>query len=208
MSPPLTSEQQALVVQWMPYAYKMVRDFLRRNPRLKAHSEDSVQAACEGLIYAATKFDPNHGTKFCTYATSWITQYLRRGGSDIFNITGTRNYKNLARFDVRAEVDVYEDHVLAPTQPVTTPPEGELARKRVEKALRKRLLREFRTSKDPVAAAERALAIFMRVKFDEEITYVAIGQEYEISRQRIEQLIRICERHFEAWASEVRTEVQ
>lgn len=60
--------------------------------------DDLIQAGTEGIIVAAKKFDPNHGTKFITYATFWIqakiNDFVRRN----FNLVGqinTSSGKNL-----------------------------------------------------------------------------------------------------------------
>jgi RNA polymerase sigma factor (sigma-70 family) len=40
--------------------------------------EDEYQSGCLGLIRAAEKFDPTFGTRFSTYATTWIRQAISR----------------------------------------------------------------------------------------------------------------------------------
>jgi len=40
--------------------------------------EDLVQAGREGMLKAASKFDPSHGVKFTTYAYWWIRQHIQR----------------------------------------------------------------------------------------------------------------------------------
>lgn len=41
--------------------------------------DDLVQEGCLGLLRALTKFDPNKGTEFLTYATPWIKKYISDG---------------------------------------------------------------------------------------------------------------------------------
>jgi RNA polymerase primary sigma factor len=41
--------------------------------------EDLIQLGNLGLAHAATKFDPERGYKFSTYAREWIISYIRRG---------------------------------------------------------------------------------------------------------------------------------
>ena len=39
---------------------------------------DLIQEGNKGLIHATTRFDPNKGNKFSTYATYWIKQFISR----------------------------------------------------------------------------------------------------------------------------------
>lgn len=42
------------------------------------HREDAVACGLQGLVSALDKFDPDHGTKFSTYAWQFICQRIRR----------------------------------------------------------------------------------------------------------------------------------
>ena len=48
--------------------------------------EDLVQEGCLGLLEAARRFDPEHGTRFITYAYYWILQKMRRALDDNWNL--------------------------------------------------------------------------------------------------------------------------
>jgi RNA polymerase sigma factor (sigma-70 family) len=63
------------------YALHVARAFSGHNQR---QYEECVSAALEGLSYAITKFDPTRGTRFWSYAQSWVVVRIQR------HLTATR----------------------------------------------------------------------------------------------------------------------
>lgn len=57
---------------------KLVRFITRRYLGRGLDAEDLAQEGVLGMMHALTKFDPDRGFKFSTYATPWIHQALRR----------------------------------------------------------------------------------------------------------------------------------
>lgn len=55
------------------------RDEFRNKTTVSMQFLDLIQEGNAGLIHAVDKFDINRGTKFSTYATYWIRQYMQRG---------------------------------------------------------------------------------------------------------------------------------
>ena len=72
---PLTADQQALAVQYLPMARSLAARFARRLPR----ERDSFRsAALLALVETARAFDPARGVKFGTYAQRSIWRELVR----------------------------------------------------------------------------------------------------------------------------------
>lgn len=79
--PPLTREQQELVLSVQNLAWKMARRFARQAEALGAAIECNViedyqAAAIHGACIAATKFEPERGLKFTTYAQFWMRNMI------------------------------------------------------------------------------------------------------------------------------------
>jgi RNA polymerase sigma factor (sigma-70 family) len=71
---PLTEQQQALAVQYLPLARSLAKS-LKQNWPAETHEFDS--AACMALVEAAQSFDPARNVKFATYARFRICGALR-----------------------------------------------------------------------------------------------------------------------------------
>jgi RNA polymerase sigma-B factor len=69
-----TRQRDLLVEEHLPLAYRLARRFSGRNVPL----EDLRQVAAEGLVKAATAFDPGRGTPFAAFATPTIIGMLKR----------------------------------------------------------------------------------------------------------------------------------
>lgn len=82
----LTSAQQTIVVNNLPFANRIASQFFRSNPDIP--SDDIRGAAYEGLCIAADTYDPACGTKFTTYAFRAILNTLKQLAKDY----GTRLY--------------------------------------------------------------------------------------------------------------------
>lgn len=77
--PPLTIEQQRLVVDNQRFAFKVAWE----QRRCGMPFPDVQQAALLGLIYAAQRFDGEaHGTKFTTFSAWWIRACIWRAAAD------------------------------------------------------------------------------------------------------------------------------
>jgi RNA polymerase sigma-B factor len=67
-------DRDALVAAHLPLARQLAGWYARRGQA----REDLVQVACLGLVLAAERFDPNHGTAFHSFAVPTILGELRR----------------------------------------------------------------------------------------------------------------------------------
>jgi RNA polymerase sigma-B factor len=63
-----------LVLEHLPYATQLAKRYAGRGQSL----EDLVQVASLGLVHAADRFDPEHGSEFYAFATPTILGELRR----------------------------------------------------------------------------------------------------------------------------------
>lgn len=72
--PPLTSERQALVVEWRGLVISVAQKCLHR----RQIPEDAVAAGELGLVVAAAKYDAGHesAAQFPTFATWWVRAYV------------------------------------------------------------------------------------------------------------------------------------
>ncbi len=58
--------------------YRLVIKIARDYAVVKSELEDLIQNGMFGLIRAVEKFDPSYNTRFSTYATYWIKEYIER----------------------------------------------------------------------------------------------------------------------------------
>ncbi len=71
---PLTPEATKLALNYMPLARQLAHRYSGRGQRL----EDLVQVASLGLVRAASRFNPDYGTEFHSFAVPTILGELRR----------------------------------------------------------------------------------------------------------------------------------
>jgi RNA polymerase sigma-B factor len=71
---PLTAQATSLTMQYMPLARQLAQRYAGRGQRL----EDLIQVASLGLVRAASRFDPDYGTEFHSFAVPTILGELRR----------------------------------------------------------------------------------------------------------------------------------
>lgn len=71
---PLTEEATKLALDYMPLARQLAHRYSGRGQRL----EDLVQVASLGLVRAASRFNPEYGTEFHSFAVPTILGELRR----------------------------------------------------------------------------------------------------------------------------------
>ena len=62
------------------YAVKCVVDF----HNTKVPTEELISAARQGLVEAATRFDPEFGFRFTTYAAHYIKEYIRQAAAEYY----------------------------------------------------------------------------------------------------------------------------
>jgi len=73
--PPLTLEQERLVVSSVGLVHTVAREFAKpgsRSLRVAFDFDDLLQDGMVGLLYAARRFDPAHGARFATFAWAQI----------------------------------------------------------------------------------------------------------------------------------------
>lgn len=66
-----------LTTSVLPWVVELAGRFHKRRRRVTF--EDSVSHGCEGAMHASTRFDPDRGVKYVTYATAWIKQRIQKG---------------------------------------------------------------------------------------------------------------------------------
>ncbi len=71
---PLTPEATTLALEYMPLARQLAHRYSGRGQRL----EDLMQVASLGLVRAASRFNPDYGTEFHSFAVPTILGELRR----------------------------------------------------------------------------------------------------------------------------------
>lgn len=209
----LTTAQRLMVEQWLPMANRMARMFAERHGRLHAYLDDLKQAAAEGLIRAALKYDDARGVQFNTYAFPWITTYIREAGRRYLNVTsvhasGGANHRK-AGFDKRSDADVYAAGFNALVSDTPEYDEKMDAARLWEEAF------ESIASRVPVYGGSgkniasvnpaRDADIFLRSEFLGE-TYDNLGKEWGHSREWARQRILKIRPYFDEWANEVRKE--
>jgi hypothetical protein len=80
---PLTSDQQATVIRWIPYAKRLVRDLMRRSPYIRRIGfDEALSAACEGLVNAVHHHDPGKG-QYSTIAKWHILAAVQRAAETL-----------------------------------------------------------------------------------------------------------------------------
>lgn len=195
---PLTSEQQALVVQWLPLVQKLANAQVRAQPRLMSYLEDLRQAGTEGLMRAVQKFDPSRKVLFYTYAFPWIQVTIREAGRKYLNVTraaasgGQAGRK--AQFDQRVDdFDVYAD---------TRGGADAGTEDTVDAA---RMWPQALAEIQLFGASERDAAMYLRVVFGGE-QLSRVGESYGVTRQRVKQIVDKTEAAFGAWAADIRQE--
>jgi RNA polymerase primary sigma factor len=92
--PPMTAEEErALAIKMRAGSKKARAEFIQRNMRLvfaaakrmrrsSSTLEERISSGHIGLIRAVDKFDPDRGCRFCTMATYWIWQEIRRASAE------------------------------------------------------------------------------------------------------------------------------
>ncbi|VTS03369.1 rna polymerase sigma 70 : : Sigma70_r2 [Tuwongella immobilis] len=68
----MTQDQQQLVVEHVKLAQVLLRVFLSRNPRLRAHADELESCASDALMECAIRFEPERNIHFRTYANHRI----------------------------------------------------------------------------------------------------------------------------------------
>ncbi|MCW1930248.1 MAG: sigma-70 family RNA polymerase sigma factor [Candidatus Kerfeldbacteria bacterium] len=66
--PSKEGSQKELIMQYMPLVKKIAKMYIRRLPE-HVHIEDLISAGYVGLVEAAERYRPEHGSNFATFAT-------------------------------------------------------------------------------------------------------------------------------------------
>lgn len=211
--PPLTFEQQQLVLRWRPLAMKLANRYTHfgRYAHLK---DDGESIALWALCKAAQAFEPNMGFTFCTFAWAVIKRELLRHLRKMKNITNSNEqqkidgrWQHAPRHDVISSVDVYSERLGMRS-------EEDLAEAFAAKQMWARATEIFvssipgfqrgkrgRGSTNPTRDAD----LFIRTQFGGE-SMTALGEEFGITKERVSQIVQRTRPFFERWTEEVRAE--
>ncbi len=180
--------------QWrlVVHNLRLVLWMARRCPKVGMDLADLVQEGTIGLMTAARRFDPNLGNRFTTYAFYWVRQAMLRG---------LHNSCNLIRWPVwiapkliAACLDGTEDGLAPGEKPVAIVPwrlclVSLCAADPIESLV-------MQETKDAVHRVlwglkpqhQKVIALRFGIGFDHEYTLEEIGQEFGLTRQRIQQI--------------------
>ena len=183
-----TASVNELVLAHEPLVRKMARNFSRYGVEV----DDLVQEGNIGLIVAASKFDPDKGFRFSTYAMFWIRQKMQETvflSGSMVRRPMTKAYKsgffrNRPSADVSIQTPVgdgltYEDTLVSPD-----PRPDEIVEEAIEAEARKRSIRRglrFLNPREREIVAARHLG-------DKPETLEVLGIRYGITKERIRQI--------------------
>lgn len=215
MTAPLTEEQRALWVQWLPYSRKLAYSFLRRAPWLRYMEEDVVSAAeCAGAN-AVRKWDPKRGT-YVSCLHWWVVAALQ----DVAKVHGRHVLDVSLDVDVgvhlgggghskRPDAERYgEFHEITPDESLPDP-DACMDAARLTARAEDEITARLTNPKTPETTARVNARIFLAFLQGDGYTDAVIAKTAKamgVSRNAVFTRKQRAERAFEAWAEEVRDE--
>jgi len=201
---PLTDEQRALWVKWLPYTKKVAWAWLRRHPlfrRSEYQTEAIFAASAQGGLQAVKTWDPDKGT-FVTWL-HWCC--LAEVQKEVRASSTLTLYSLDAPWRAPDGLDMPPlKEAIASTRPS---PEAELEGARLLARAREDLTNVLVSRGKPREHAQRDVEAFLSLFLDGEYgDSAAMAREIGITRQAYDNRMRRIEKVFEAWARDIRNE--
>lgn len=207
------AEQQAVITKHLPLVRHLVSELIGRRPDYARFRADLVQDGTLALYHALTKFDPNRGVAFGTYAWAWVQRDVReaacRYSSPASGVRTTNKvhayhaptrreafdvaYEGTGTFGVRNESDAIPDS--AGSNELTM--QRNLEARRLSKEVFHELAGARR--KNP----KRDVEIFFRAYVQGE-SIADVARDMGLSRQRTHTIGTEVNTHFQAKAKKIR----
>jgi len=204
----LTPAEQALWVQWLPYARKIAREFIARNPGL-ANLRDEVQAAAEGAGgEAILHWDASRGT-YASCLKWWVWSAIqdvlaaRLPKAETLSLDGPSLLGSVAE---RRQVETLGDTVPDDSLPA---PDACIDAHALSRRALKELPRHMvgrRTTRLAAQQAEMSVRLWYSRTTDGEVTFDEIGTLVGSQRQAVQQRVARVQKAFEKWARTIREE--
>lgn len=161
------------LVHWVANRY------VRHAARYRIERDDLVSAGTLGLIRAGELFDPQLGYKFSTYAALWIKQAIGRYLDD---------HARLVRIPIHVVDTAEKRAALPPERLVWLDTQDSATVASVPGAADEALARRDVERLIDAIESERTRRM-VRLYYLQELTLREIGDEFGLTRQRVEQLI-------------------
>lgn len=210
---PLTSEQQALCVQWRPLAIRYAR-LTSTKFGIENHDEaDGI--AHEALVSAVRVWDPKRAA-FPSCLRVWVRAraHIYRAHRSQPVARSVRQWEPVPMYRLNVPVNSGQDLGQEMTwQDVLEDPNPEhldgTDARRVARAFEvaaiRSLIGNYTTAKK-ADSARLTFALWARKFSDDEVTFEQLGAEYGFSRQAAEQRFKRVQAVFEEWAAGIRAE--
>lgn len=166
--------------------YKYAFDLLNKNPSSSVQIDDLVQEGTLGLMYALRHFDCSRGIRLGTYAKMPITTFMRRFLIKNISVVGvTRKYIPLdVALDSKPAIDEIMNGASKEQcfEPKDTPEED---------YIKQEFLEAFGKSIRTKPLSERHKEVFLEYYYSKrQPTYREVGKKYNISHERVRQLLQ------------------
>lgn len=199
---PLTPEQQALCVQWLPMARKYARKTLRL-----AHMADSPEAdgiANEALVRAARVWEPKRGP-FKACLIPWVRAMV--------SLHKTTQAQVVARRQDDFSGDLLVNWLDAPLpsgrgtfadllDDGEEPQTDGLDMARIARAVEHVILKALSGRRDP----HLSLSVWKAMTFEEDATLTEVGSRHGFTRQAADRHFRLAQAAVDRWAAKLRSE--
>ncbi len=158
---------------------KLVIHIAQRYNGASLNLEDLIQEGNLGLIRAVEKFDPDHGTKFSTYAGSWIQGKILNYCITRGKITSNELPLAYKKDDADREIQITSTELHSTGEELDEYLIAQETREKVTKTVNRLLEKGHLSQKDVEVFKSRVYL---------EKTLREIGEELEITKQRVKQI--------------------
>ena len=165
---------------------RFARKISRRYIHLVDDPLDIIQNANLGLVKALTRFNPDMGVRFISYAIWWIKAYIKNYIHKSYQVkTGSiANAKNLVSLDCNISADIEDDGTLADNLQHKGPGQDELY---TYKERSEYLLLFLRSDSSNLTERE-VFIIEQRYLSDPPVTLKGISSMIGVTRERVRQI--------------------